>query len=127
MLTYSERLDQALRKSGISKSKLAKTLGLSYQAISKALSGETKSLSAANNNQAALVLGVHVGWLATGETPPSDNGKELLPLTAEESRLIQLFRALPQPAQEEAHDRVKALAKRQAFDLNAILDASGEA
>ena len=127
MHTYSERLDQALQKSGMSKAELARELGLSYQAISKALSGQTKALSAANNNQAALALKVHAGWLATGAGLPSGNGNELLPLTAKEFKLVQLLRALPQAAQVEAQEHINDLAKRHAFKLGSILSENGEA
>jgi hypothetical protein len=66
-MTYASRLEQALAGANVSIADFARAMGLTYQAVSKVLKGTTKSLTAANNDKAAKLLGVDPGWLATGE------------------------------------------------------------
>lgn len=79
--TYGARLAQAMAAAQITAKALADRLGISYQAVRKAMDGRSKSLSAENNSRAAAVLGVSPDWLATGlgsrepsesTRPPSD-------------------------------------------------------
>lgn len=67
MVEYSERLTTAMQAAGISVSRLASALDLSYQGVKKVCDGKSKSFSAANNVRAAEILGVSAAWLATGE------------------------------------------------------------
>lgn len=67
--TYQQRLNEAMDEAKVGTAALAAALGVSYQAISKAREGRTKSLTAANNDAAAAFLGVSAGWLATGNGP----------------------------------------------------------
>ncbi|RQO57059.1 hypothetical protein DBV14_09625 [Variovorax sp. KBW07] len=67
MVDYTTRLNEAMKHANVSVSALATALGVSYQAISKAVDGTTNSLSAYNNSKAADFLGVDSRWLATGE------------------------------------------------------------
>lgn len=53
---------------------LADRLGTSYQAVRKAVTGESKSLSARNNQLAAAYLGVSARWLITGHGSPDESG-----------------------------------------------------
>jgi transcriptional regulator with XRE-family HTH domain len=75
MVDYKDRLQEAMKDAGVSKQGLADALGVSYQAIKKVLDGLTHSLTAANNDAAALKLGVNSRWLATGKGPkkPSES------------------------------------------------------
>jgi len=52
---------------GMSSQQLAERLGVSYQAVSKVLKGQSTAFSAYNNAHAARFLGVSGDWLATGE------------------------------------------------------------
>lgn len=67
MSDYNERLNLALKQSGLSTQMLADALNISYQAARKALDGKTKAFNAINNQKAANLLGVSAEWLATGE------------------------------------------------------------
>jgi transcriptional regulator with XRE-family HTH domain len=66
-MEYADRLKQALADAGVSIADFARSMGLTYQAVSKVLKGTTKSLTAANNDKAAKLLHVDPGWLATGD------------------------------------------------------------
>jgi len=66
---YKDRLTEAMKDAGVDIGQLADALDVSYQAIRKAVLGETKSLSAANSDAAARHLGVSPTWLATGRLP----------------------------------------------------------
>jgi transcriptional regulator with XRE-family HTH domain len=67
---YAVRLAHALALAGKDANDLARELGVSYQAVMKALKGTTKALAADNNSKAARFLGVDPDWLATGEGSP---------------------------------------------------------
>lgn len=67
MTTYKDRLTLAMEAAEIDVTCLAVRLGVSYQAVKKAVDGKTKSFSAQRNDQAALILGVPAAWLATGK------------------------------------------------------------
>ena len=66
MKEYNERLNASMKKAGKDIHALAKALGISYQAVKKALDGKSK-LTAENNSKAADFLGVSSDWLATGK------------------------------------------------------------
>lgn len=67
MVEYRERLLLAMNKAGVSVSGLAKSLGMSYQGVKRALEGKTKAFDAEHNARASRYLGVNSYWLATGE------------------------------------------------------------
>lgn len=64
---FGDRLDQALRHAGRQRKWLADKLGISTTAINAVLTGLTKSMTAENCAEAALLLGVSGYWLATGK------------------------------------------------------------
>lgn len=56
-----------MEDAGCSIQRLADALGISYQAVKKAVEGKTKAFSAENNAKTAQFLGVPSEWLATGQ------------------------------------------------------------
>lgn len=64
MVQYSERLLLAMRKAGHTTASLHRALGVSYQAVKKAVDGG--KFGTANHLKAARLLGVNPEWLATG-------------------------------------------------------------
>lgn len=91
-MTYADRLRQAMEGAGMSIADLARALGVTYQAVSKVLKGTTNSLTAANNDKAAKLLGVNPGWLAIGEGLPvaSEGLPSVAHAMSELSRIVQL-------------------------------------
>ena len=69
MSTVGERLKEALNDSGATVSEFAGAVGVSSQAVSQWLSGETKSPSAKNLLRAAAFLRVSGVWLTEGKGP----------------------------------------------------------
>lgn len=69
-MTYGERLQYALEASKKTRPQLAERLGISEQAISQVILGNTKALNAENNARAARFLAVDDLWLAAGEGDP---------------------------------------------------------
>ena len=118
---YAARLQEAMRAAGrdladtASVGWLAEQLSVSYQAAKKALSGDTKSLTAENNVKAARVLGVSSEWLATGEGPRTGAG---FPFSADLLRAIQ--------AAAPAVRRQAENAARNVLDLDPLPRESGE-
>ena len=64
---FKERLAEAMAFAKTDIKALSAALGISYQAIKKALDGTSKSLKADNNSAAARLLRVNPDWLATGD------------------------------------------------------------
>ncbi len=66
-----------MKAASVSASKLAEGLDTSYQAVKKVIDGKSSAFNAANNAQAAKILGVSSDWLALGGpdmhavTPPA--------------------------------------------------------
>lgn len=69
MVDYRERLAWAMKQAQVDAAGLAKTLGVTYQAIKKIEAGTSKSLSAKNHELVAIALKVSGYWLATGKGP----------------------------------------------------------
>jgi hypothetical protein len=67
MSTYQDRLLQAMKANDYDVTRLAKELGISYVAASKAT--KTGALGSKNNLAAAKLLKVRADWLATGQEP----------------------------------------------------------
>jgi hypothetical protein len=118
---YAARLQEAMRAAGrdpadtASVGWLAERLGVSYQAARKALSGDTKALTAENNVKAARVLGVSSEWLATGDGPRSGAGS---PFSAD---LLRAIEAAPPSVRRQAEN-----AARNVLDLDPLPRESGE-
>lgn len=66
MVELGERLDHAMQHRGVSISKLAAAVGMSYQGIRKIVRGETKEMEASNCDKIASYLRISSSWLATG-------------------------------------------------------------
>lgn len=67
MVDYKDRLAAAMTDAKVSTRQLAKSIGISYQAVKKVLDGDSRSFTAINNDLAAKRLNVSPTWLATGE------------------------------------------------------------
>jgi transcriptional regulator with XRE-family HTH domain len=69
-MDFKERLAHAIERAKASRPQLVQALGVSSQAISQVLAGDTKALTAENTAKAARFLQVDWYWLATGEGSP---------------------------------------------------------
>lgn len=69
MVAYKDRLNAAMDEAGVSTSELARTLGVSYQAVKKVRDGLSSQFNTDNNLTAAKRLGVNSDWLASGKGP----------------------------------------------------------
>jgi transcriptional regulator with XRE-family HTH domain len=69
-MDFKERLAAAIKRANTSRPKLVQALGVSSQAVSQVLAGDTKALTAENTAKAARFLQVDWYWLATGEGSP---------------------------------------------------------
>jgi len=125
MLTFSDRLIGALEESGLTKTDFAKLLGISYQAVTKALSGDSKGFSASNNQKAAKILRVAADWLATGEGQRVETGDRVNPLSLDEINLIELLRALPDEVKTEVSAAVEKVVTEYAARVTSLASRSG--
>lgn len=65
-MTFSERLDLAMKQAGMTQGRLAKSVDMAQSTINKLLNGSNGSRKTVD---IAKVLGVRAEWLATGEEP----------------------------------------------------------
>lgn len=64
MVEYKDRLQRAMNLRGVGKQELADAIGISYQAVRKAVLGLSGAFNAENNAKAAAHLRVSPDWLA---------------------------------------------------------------
>lgn len=69
LLSFSERLEYALKQEGVKPTNLATHLNVSRAAVSYLLSGQSKSMRPDHLARAAKFLDVRIEWLAIGEQP----------------------------------------------------------
>jgi hypothetical protein len=118
---YAARLQDAMRGAGrnpddtASVGWLAERLDVSYQAAKKALSGDTKALTAENNVKAARALGVNSEWLATGEGSREGGAPQF------SGDLLRALQAAPPNVRRQAEN-----AARNVLDLDPLPRESGE-
>ena len=74
---YKDRFAQAMKLAGKDVHAIAADLGVTYQAVSKVLSGATKALRADNNAIAARAMGVRSPccWACSGPWPGPRSGE----------------------------------------------------
>lgn len=67
MVALGERLDSAMKARGVTVSRLAKAVDMSYQGIKKIVDGKTQEMDASNCIKIAAFLQINPEWLRTGE------------------------------------------------------------
>lgn len=67
MLTFTERLNRALRQAGISAMQLAQLAGIDRRVIAELVNGRRELLDDLHGRRIANLLGVSIHWLLTGE------------------------------------------------------------
>lgn len=65
-MSYGERLEEAMKRAGVSRRELAEHLGISVQAVGQVLLGDTKAMDAVSHTRTFMFLGCDPLWLATG-------------------------------------------------------------
>jgi transcriptional regulator with XRE-family HTH domain len=106
---FQARLRAAMDAAGVDAAALAAAIGISYQAVKKALDGKSKTLSAENCFRAADATATNARWLATGEgemslsserRPPAPDLATALPV------FLDALRAVPPTRQALLLDRL---------------------
>lgn len=123
---FSERLAAAMKAAGMDITALSKGVGVSYQAVKKALEGG--KFKAENNIKAAEVLGVNSEWLATGRGPRARSGAVASPpprpserfdnLSADEQRFVLDMRDIQ--VDEEQYKELLTLVAERAAKMRAM-------
>lgn len=73
-MTFSERLNQAMKESGLTQNALAEAVGMAQPSVWKLVSGGAKGSK--KTAQIANVLGVRAEWLTEGAGPMRDSATE---------------------------------------------------
>lgn len=90
LLTFSDRLRDAMNAEGLNQADLARKVGLSRAAINQVVSGTTKGMKPDNLVAVARALNVRIEWLATGEEPMRP---EII--TAVDREVLRYLHAIP--------------------------------
>jgi transcriptional regulator with XRE-family HTH domain len=134
---YKDRLAAAMKDAGVDTAALAQAIGVSYQAVRKALNGG--KFGAENNAKAAEVLRVSSDWLATGKgpKPTSDSaapvgrrkGDFVKAVTPDEQalldELLELFRELFPSDRKAKLEELRAIAKVRAAERKDLFEEAG--
>lgn len=84
LLSFSERLEYAMKSEGVRPVDLANSLGTSRAAVSYLLNGQSKGMRPEHLAKTAKALNVRIEWLATGEEPMRSRQ-----LTAQQRSLLE--------------------------------------
>jgi hypothetical protein len=138
---YSQRLIEAMKDAKLDVTALSKGMGISYQAVRKAVGGG--KFGTDSNIKAARLLGVSSDWLATGKGEKRPAGGETQPppvpsdrfdnLSADEQRFLHNLRELQ--VDEDQYQELMELVATKAAKMRAlkermlagIVKTSGEA
>lgn len=116
---FSDRLASSMKERAIDISTFARELGISYQAVKKALEGGQFGII--NNVRAAHILGVNSDWLATGKGPrlvegadgPSGSRLSSRDLTPDEQELLENIREIAAD-EEQLRELLETIAAKAA-------------
>ena len=113
MDTLHERITKLCREKGVSGSKMCLDLGLSKSVLSDMKHGRTKGISIPTAQKMAAYLNVSVDRLL-GEEKSEENKKDPNPANTElESKLLDLFRGVPDGDKEMLVDMIEAAFKNK--------------
>jgi transcriptional regulator with XRE-family HTH domain len=104
------RIRSAMKEADVDQSELARRVGCTPGAINQILSGLTKRSRFLP--EIAIVLGVSVGWLVGDSDDPHPWPGMKPPMTADEGRLLEIYRQLP----KKDRAALKTLLERMAAD-----------
>lgn len=83
--TFADRLNLAMKESGVNQPTLAEAIGIRQPSVWKMTTGKTQNPR--RLLEIARVLGVRPEWLSKGEGPMHENGSDTEPTNIKESRL----------------------------------------
>lgn len=121
MPAFKDRIDEAARDKGLTKSALAKLLDMSRSNMTHWFSGRAKDPKGDAVTRAAEILGVNALWLSAGKGPkhPTDKeGKVVKPIKikpdSDVGSLVRMYDTMPpniqQMARRQFRDLVEAFA-----------------
>lgn len=116
MTTFQERIDEAARDKGLTRSALAKLLDMTRSNMTHWFGGRAVNPKADAVARAAEILGVNSLWLSSGKGPkhPTDKeGKAVKPMKvkpdSDAGAILRMYDAMP--------DHIRPMARRQWRDL----------
>ena len=98
-MTLGERLKQLRKEAGLTQEELAKKVGLKKQNISRYENSHVEP-NIRTAKRIADALGVSIEEMAVGVSLPSPSAPAPVPLSPDESQLVEDYRGLPPPGQE---------------------------
>ena len=107
MSTLSERINEAMGKSGVTVRQVATACGISYQAVRKWLTSETQALDGEHLIALSELTKFEAKWLITGKGPQHREYAQNQP----QSLALQAMQKLPQGEQYKIPAFVDLLAK----------------
>lgn len=112
MVSLGERLQSAMDARGVTVSRLAKAVGMSYQGIKKITAGDTQQMSSSNLVAVASFLSVNPEWLRTGLGEREGAALPSAPRAISESQwaLLEDFEMLPDDEKQALRTTLKAKA-----------------
>lgn len=115
MAAFKDRLEVAAREKGVSRSQLAKEVGMTRSNMTHWFGGRAKDPGGDALTRAAEFLGVNALWLSTGKGPkrPANGEQAVKPLKvkpdSDHARILMMYDTMP--------EHLQAIARRQWRDL----------
>jgi transcriptional regulator with XRE-family HTH domain len=112
MVALGERLDSAMKARGVTVSRLAKAVDMSYQGIKKIVNGKTQEMDASNCIKIAGFLGINAEWLRTGEGQRDLGSASPAERAVSESQwaLLEDFEMLPEDEKQALRSTLRSKA-----------------
>jgi len=121
-MTLGERLDYAIKQSGMKKKDVAEKIGITPSSITQIISGQTVAPTGATILSLCNVLGISRIWLETGDgemRPPKSREDQVMAILADiaageggaKARLVHAIAALPDDACVVLADVIIRMAK----------------
>lgn len=112
MVALGERLQSAMKARGVTVSRLATAVGMSYQGIKKIVDGKTQEMDASNCIKIAAFLQINAEWLRTGDGERELGAVAPAPRTISESQwaLLEDFEMLPDDEKQALRTTLRAKA-----------------
>lgn len=117
MTTLKERIDSAMKLSGLTQKQLAEACGIKVPSVSDWVTGKTKSLRGSTATKAAKALGVSPAWLSDGIEPMQIQEGDGHRLSDQEAALLEAFSRLPD--KERALFLAEVKYKAEVAEINA--------
>lgn len=109
-MVVGARIQQLLEQQGLSQSELARRVGLRQSTVNMLINGHTQGSK--HLHKIARVLGTTPAYLNGETNDPLSDSPDLASLTAQEQRLVDIYRDLPDKDRSALKRLIESMARK---------------